>query len=107
MPDPEIAALRAQIASRPRSTEIAQRRGEYDAQGKSFPLPPDVTVEKINAGSVKAEWTTTPDAAANKAILYLHGGGYVIGSLDSHRHLSAEVGRASGVRTLAIDYRLS
>jgi acetyl esterase/lipase len=37
----------------------------------------------------------------------LHGGGYVIGSLDSHRHLVAEVGRAAGVRSLAIDYRLA
>jgi len=39
--------------------------------------------------------------------LYLHGGGYVICSLDSHRHLAAEVGRVSGTRTLAIDYRLA
>jgi acetyl esterase/lipase len=37
----------------------------------------------------------------------LHGGGYVIGSLDSHRHLAAEAGRASGCRTLTLDYRLA
>lgn len=107
MADPEIAALRAQIASQPRSTEIAQRRADIDARGKSFPLPTDVKVEKVNAGGVKAEWTTTPDASADKAILYLHGGGYVLGSLDSHRHFAAEAGRAAGVRTLAIDYRLA
>jgi hypothetical protein len=40
-------------------------------------------------------------------VLFLHGGGYVIGSLDSHRHLAAEAGRAARARTLAIDYRLA
>lgn len=40
-------------------------------------------------------------------MLYLHGGGYVIGSLESHRHLVAEVGRAAQARALALDYRLA
>jgi monoterpene epsilon-lactone hydrolase len=56
---------------------------------------------------VPAEWTTTPGADRTSAVLYLHGGGYVIGSLDSHRHLVAEIGRACGARTLAIDYRMA
>ena len=56
---------------------------------------------------VRAEWTSTPGAASDAAILYLHGGGYVIGSLDSHRHLVAEAGRAAGCWALALDYRLA
>jgi epsilon-lactone hydrolase len=40
-------------------------------------------------------------------VLFLHGGGYVIGSLDSHRHMISEMGRAARARTLAIDYRLA
>lgn len=107
MPDPEIAQLRAVIAARPRATEIAQMRLDSDARGKAFGMPPDVTVQPVTANGVKAEWTSTPDADPSRAILYLHGGGYVICSLDSHRHLAAEVGRASGARTLAIDYRLA
>jgi acetyl esterase/lipase len=107
MADPEILAIRAQIASRPRATELAQRRRDIDARGLGFRLPADVTVEKLSANGVASEWTTTPDASRNRAILFLHGGGYVIGSLDSHRHLAAEAGRAAGARTLAIDYRLA
>ena len=107
MADPEIAALRALIASRPRSTEVAARRNDIDARGRSFGVPADVTVEKISAGGVAAEWIATPGADRTRAILYLHGGGYVIGSLDSHRHVAAEAGRAAGCRTLAIDYRLA
>jgi acetyl esterase/lipase len=107
MADPEITALRTLIASRPRATDVNQRRKDMDARGKNFPIAADVKVEKVNANGVPSEWTSTPDAAAGKAILYLHGGGYVIGSLDSHRHVAAEAGRAAGTRTLAIDYRLA
>ena len=70
-------------------------------------MPADVTVEPVTANGVKSEWTATPDADRGKAVLYLHGGGYVIGSLDSHRHLVAEMGRAARARALAIDYRLA
>ena len=107
MSDPEIAALRALIASRPRASEIAQMRKDIDARGLDFGLPSDVVTEKVSANGVPAEWTSTPGADTSQAILYLHGGGYVIGSLDSHRHLAAEAGRAAGTRTLAIDYRMA
>jgi len=105
--DPEIAALREQIASRPRAADIAQRRRDIDERGRQFGTPADVTVETVSANGVPAEWTATPTADRNSAVLYFHGGGYVIGSLDSHRHAVAEIGRASAARTLAIDYRMA
>jgi monoterpene epsilon-lactone hydrolase len=40
-------------------------------------------------------------------VLYLHGGGYVIGSPSSHRHLAAAIARAAGVQALLLDYRLA
>jgi epsilon-lactone hydrolase len=107
MSDPEITALREIIAKRVRSDDIAERRRDIDARGRQYQLAADVSTRPASANGVKAEWTTTPDADATKAILYLHGGGYVIGSLDSHRHLAAEAGRAARARTLAIDYRLA
>lgn len=107
MSDPEIVKLRELIASRPRATELAQRRRDIDERGRGFGLAADVTVEKLSVNGVPAEWTATPDADASGAILYVHGGGYVIGSLDSHRHLVSELGRAAGLRALALDYRLA
>lgn len=107
MADPEIMAIREAIAARPRPTEIAEMRANTDARGLAFGLPSDVTVTPVSANGVKAEWTSTPGAAQDAAILYVHGGGYVIGSLDSHRHMVAEIGRRSGVRALAVDYRLA
>ncbi len=105
--DPEIRAIREIIASRPRVSDVAQRRRDIDARGLAFGLASDVKVEKASAGGVPAEWTSTPGAAATAVVLYVHGGGYVIGSLDSHRHLVAEIGRACGARALALDYRLA
>ena len=107
MSDPEITALRAIIAQRVRSDDIAQRRRDIDARGTQNKLAADVTVEPVSANGVKAEWTATPDADRTRAVLYLHGGGYVIGSLDSHRHLVAEIGRAARAPALALDYRLA
>jgi epsilon-lactone hydrolase len=107
MSDLEITALREVIAKRVRSDDIGQRRRDIDARGIGYKLPADVVVEPISVNGVRAEWTSTPDADRSKAILYLHGGGYVIGSLDSHRHVAAEAGRAARARTLALDYRLA
>ncbi|HYZ23624.1 MAG TPA: hypothetical protein VE690_15860, partial [Rhodopila sp.] len=90
MKDPEIARLREIILARPRPTDIAEMRRNADERGRAFGLASDVTVQTVDANGVKAEWTSTPDADAGGAILYLHGGGYVLGSLDSHRHLAAE-----------------
>jgi epsilon-lactone hydrolase len=105
--DPEIRTIRELIASRPRVSDIVQRRRDIDARGLAFGLASDVTIEQVSAGGAPAEWTSTPVAAASAVVLYVHGGGYVIGSLDSHRHLVAEIGRACGARALALDYRLA
>jgi epsilon-lactone hydrolase len=107
MSDAEIGALRAKLASRPRSDDYRQRRKDIDARGLAYGLAADIGVEPATANGVRAEWTATPKDARDAALLYLHGGGYVIGSLDSHRHLAAEAGRAAGIAALALDYRLA
>jgi epsilon-lactone hydrolase len=107
MSDPQIGALRAKIVSHPRSDDLQHRRRDTDARGLAYGLAGDVTVEKVSANGVAAEWTSTPDAARDAAILYAHGGGYLFGSLDSHRHLVAELGRAANAVALALDYRLA
>ena len=107
MADAEILALRAKLASRPHSDDYRQRRRDFDARSLEYGLAADVTVEPVTVGGVRAEWTSTPQDSSDRALLYVHGGGYVIGSLDSHRHLVAEAGRAAGCWALALDYRLA
>ena len=107
MSHPELAAIRAAIAARPKPKDIAELRQNIDARGLSYGVAGDVKVEPVDAGGVKAEWTSTANANSQRVILYVHGGGYVIGSLDSHRHAVSEMGRAAGTRMLALDYRLA
>jgi len=107
MSDTEIGALRAKLMSRPRSDDYRQRRRDIDARGLQYGLASDVSVEVTSANGVPAEWTSTPQAERDAVLLYLHGGGFVIGSLHSHRHLVCEAGRAARAFTLALDYRLA
>ena len=107
MSNPEIDALRAAIAARPKAADLAEMRRGINARGLANKIADDVTVESVTAAGVPAEWTSTPNANPNRAILYVHGGGYVIGSLDSHRHTVAEMGRAAATRVLALDYRMA
>jgi len=67
----------------------------------------DVQCEPVEAGGVKAEWIVAPGAAADRVILYLHGGGYVMGSINTHRAMVARISRVSQARALALDYRLA
>jgi epsilon-lactone hydrolase len=104
---PELDKLIETLRARPKLTEVAARREAINAFAKAFPPAADVTIEKITLGGVPAEKSRTPGDDASAAILYVHGGGYVIGSLDSHRHLVTEAGRAAGVPVYALDYRLA
>jgi len=70
-------------------------------------LPKDVKCEPVIAGSVPAEWITTPNAENQKVILYLHGGGYVAGSIGTYRDLVARISRLSKTRILILEYRLA
>jgi len=107
MSDTEIGALRAKLASRVRSDDYRQRRRDMDAGFLQYGIARDVTVEPVSSNGVRAEWTSTPQDNRDAALLYVHGGGYVVGSLDSHRHLVSEAGRAAKAWALALDYRLA
>jgi acetyl esterase/lipase len=107
MPDAEIDAIRALLASRPRPAGAAERRQRLDDFGSALGAPADARLEPVVVGDMPAEWSTTPDADPTQAVLFLHGGGYLAGSIISHRYLACEIGRAAGARSLALGYRLA
>jgi acetyl esterase/lipase len=67
----------------------------------------DIQCQKVEAGGVDAEWVCAPNAASDRFVLYLHGGGYVIGSVKTHRDLMARLSRAAQARVLGLNYRLA
>jgi len=82
-------------------------RAAMAAAFSSFPSADEVKCEPVNANGVKAEWITPNNAAPDRVIMYLHGGGYVMGSIDTHRELVARLSKAAQARGLALDYRLA
>jgi epsilon-lactone hydrolase len=107
MNNAEIDTVREMLASRPRPAGLNERRKRLDALGTRYSLPADLRVEAADANGVAAEWTMTPEAEPARAVLFLHGGGYVSGSLDSHRHMIGQAGREAQSRTLSLAYRLA
>ena len=107
MENPEIETIRGALKATPRPAGLAERRARLDALGARYTLPEDVRTEPVDANGVPAEWTSTPYADANRIVMFLHGGAYISGSIASHRHVMAELGRQAAARTLALDYRLA
>src|SRR5262249_21693196 len=107
MADQEIDAIRALLLARPRPDGLNERRKRLDDLGTQYQIPTDVHIESVEANGVKVEWSSSPNADPACVILFLHGGGYVSGSLESHRPLATEIGRVCGARTLALGYRLA
>ena len=107
MPDAEITAIRAMLAGQPRPTGAIERRQRLDDLGRSLGVPADAQLEQIEINGMPAEWSTTPEADPARVVLYLHGGGYMAGSIVSHRYVAIEIGRAARARTLALSYRLA
>ncbi|MBF6561300.1 MAG: alpha/beta hydrolase [Candidatus Binataceae bacterium] len=89
------------------ATTPQQLRVVFEQMAAGTPLAADIKCEKVSAGGVEAEWIAAPNASADRAVLYLHGGGYVIGSINTHRDLMGRISRASGARVLGINYRLA
>jgi acetyl esterase/lipase len=84
---------------------LEERRTLMDSFGQE--APEGTTVTKVDAGGVPAEWVVAAEADDNRVILYLHGGGYSLGSLDSHRRLVAHLSIEAKARVLNVDYRLA
>ena len=71
------------------------------------PAPSHVSVDLVTLNGVKAERLRTGAADESKAILYIHGGGFVAGVPGNHRPLTWRLADKVGVPVYAIDYRLA
>ena len=91
-PNADPALIRAKI------NRLAKRYGRK---------PKGVDIALIDIGGMPAEIITPEDMAPTRTLLYLHGGGYILCSPDTHRSLVAALAKKSGSRALLIDYRLA
>jgi len=103
------AILRRQMPSWLNSDRpLAETRARVDTLAERWIHPPRRTaVRSVVAEGVPAEWLEPNQGNSSRAILYLHGGGYVLCSTKTHRSLAGQIALAAGVPLLSIEYRLA
>lgn len=86
---------------------VEKLRDQYDRFAKRVNgrLRPQPNITPVRAGRVDAEWVEVAESKASRVILYFHGGGYVLGSMETHRSLVARLCRMSDARALMVGYR--
>lgn len=84
-----------------------EARADFEALLATLPVAEDISFTPETLGGVPGLRAETAGMAADTALLYLHGGAYVVGSAQGYRGLAAELGRAAGMKVHAIDYRLA
>ena len=106
MPSDELAAVNQMLdAIDLTAGTLDERRATMDSFGSE--VGDRAVVTPVDAGGVPGEWVVAPEADADRVILYLHGGGYCMGSPSSHRRLVAALSTAAKARVLSLDYRLA
>jgi len=109
MASKELEQVLEIMRSRPVPEEpptIQEMRDGMEA-APQFPLEEDVRCEATSILGIPGEWISTPESEEDRVLYYLHGGGYVMGSVNTHRVMISHLARATKARALAIDYRLA
>src|SRR5262249_30587404 len=109
MASPQLAMLVDMLRSAPpvpQDMDILERRERMEELTRSAPIPDGTRTTAGEAGGGPREWVDAPGATERATLLYLHGGGYTIGSVRTHRGLVSRLATATGARGLSVDYRL-
>jgi len=104
-----LRGLAAETQKAGAAGDLAANRRIVDGYGDADPSVRklDADVRRTAAPGVPCEWLLAKGADPDRRLLYIHGGGWTAGGLDSHRPLSARISAASGCAVLAVDYRLA
>lgn len=87
--------------------DVLEMRANMAAASAAAPMPEDIERVEVDAGGVPAEWVIAGEARDDTVLIHFHGGGYTMGSLDTHRGLARNLSRICRARVLLVDYRLA
>jgi acetyl esterase/lipase len=109
MASPQLQRLIQTLRSRPSRDDITieQARAGLEALSEIVKPAADVQCEPVDVDGVPGEWVAASNADPERIVYYLHGGGYSIGSIKSHREMVSRVSRATAARALLVEYRLA
>lgn len=91
-----------------KNTSIEKLRRDCDESAARFLKPIDgISYRESDYSDFYAEWVEIKDAPKDKAVLYFHGGGFVMGNARSHRNIVGNFVKYLGINALVFDYRLA
>ncbi|OYW95203.1 MAG: hypothetical protein B7Z23_02660 [Pseudomonadales bacterium 32-61-5] len=102
-----IDDLNAVFGSITGETSLSEVRQKLETLFGTGVLDPAVDHRRVTFGAVDGELMTVRDAKSEGAILYLHGGGYALCSVNSHRDMCERLAHAAGSAVLCVEYRLA
>lgn len=108
MPPEQLAPIRAGLLARRAAPQppVEARRAGFEAQMAALPVDPEVSVDTLDLGGVPA-LRSRHGLASGRALLWLHGGAFVLGSPESYRPFAARLARACACDVIVPDYRLA
>jgi acetyl esterase len=104
--------IRQSYACYPEDTarrSIGEQRAIYDGMCRAFHVgyPPGVMAQDETLGAVRCRRYHGAQPGAGPKVIYLHGGGYSLGGLNSHDDICAEICGRTGFQVISVDYRLA
>jgi len=89
------------------SFDVFKFRNDVDKATSGMKMPKGVTIEKQDINGIYSEWIIPGQSTEGKALLYIHGGGFISGSCDTHRVYVAKFAEETNLKSLVFDYRLA
>ncbi|OQY01832.1 MAG: hypothetical protein B6I26_02390 [Desulfobacteraceae bacterium 4572_130] len=86
---------------------INKYRSLLEKSAKIFKIDKHVNFKKFYINSIACQWIIPHDFTGSQTILYLHGGGFIAGSINSHKDLATRIAKESKAQLLIINYRLA
>jgi epsilon-lactone hydrolase len=102
-----MLAMRTVIALHPKADLGPTGRAAFDELMEKTPPAEFVTYEAATVGGVPGWWCRPAEADVGPAILYLHGGAYVVGSARAYRHFAGQIASRANAPAFVADYGLA
>jgi acetyl esterase/lipase len=105
--DSIIAGFRSMQSGWGAEATPGQMRADFETWCEQFPDAREASITRVSAGGVPADQIEAAGLATSRVVLFLHGGGYSLGSARSHRNLGKRIAYAARARVVLPDYRLA
>jgi len=86
---------------------LSEQRNRLEHFAGTFRVPKTVRIESARINQISVEWIIPDNYIGDVVIMYMHGGAYCAGSLNTHRAFLGRLALACGCKVLNIDYRLA